>query len=250
MLAALAEAGRRLGRADWLARGARARRVPPRAALHARRAAAPHLPARPRRGHAAVLDDYADVANGLLELHAATATCAGSQEAQPPRPARRRALRATTSAAASGSRRVDGEQLVARKKDARRPPDPVRELDARLRPAPARADLRRRRARAARRRRAPARARLAWRASRPRSGTRSARSTSTSRRRGSSRSSGLGRDARGAAPPPRSPAGSRTPSSPGREGAARRRRAAGRQGHCRRPPGALRCASASRARLP
>ena len=58
---------------------------------------------------------------------------------------------ATTSAAASSSRPRDGEQLVAREEGPRRQPAAVRQLDARARAAPARADLRRRRARAARR---------------------------------------------------------------------------------------------------
>ena len=52
---------------------------------------------------------------------------------------------------------ADGEQLVARHEGPRRQPGAVGELDARLRAAAARADLRRRRARAARGRRAAAR---------------------------------------------------------------------------------------------
>ena len=50
-LAALAECGRVLERADWVDAASRARRVPARAALDARRPAPPHLARRRREGH-------------------------------------------------------------------------------------------------------------------------------------------------------------------------------------------------------
>jgi len=114
MLAALAEAGRRLGRDDWLAR---AREL---AGFILGQLSAPdgrlHRTYRLGRAqHAAVLDDYADVANGLLELHAADGDIRWLDEAH------RLALLAIELFADDerggfwlGSR--EGEQLAARKK--------------------------------------------------------------------------------------------------------------------------------------
>ena len=133
------------------------------------------------------LDDYANVAHGLLELHVATGELRWLEEAH--RLARSRSsASATASTAASSSRRATGSGS-SRAEGARRPSDPVGELDARPRPASPRADLRRRRARAAGRRRLPAPARRASRGPRRPSAGRSSGSTSTSRRRASSRSS-------------------------------------------------------------
>ena len=67
---------------------------------------------------------------------------------EPAGPTRRRALRRRRARRLLHHRRTTREQLVARDEGARRPPAAVRELDARVRAPPARADLRRRRARA------------------------------------------------------------------------------------------------------
>ena len=92
----------------------------------------------------------------------------------------------------------------------RRPPDPGRELDGRVRASPPRTDLRRARARDAGGRCLPPRPPADGARARPPSHTSSAPSTSTSRRPRRSRSSGrLG----GAARAPRSRATGRTPSS-------------------------------------
>jgi uncharacterized protein len=70
MLAALADAGRRLGRDDWLARGRElaAFLLGPLSTPDGRLHRTYRLG---RAQHGGVLDDYADVANGLIELHAA-----------------------------------------------------------------------------------------------------------------------------------------------------------------------------------
>ena len=70
-LAAIAEAAYRFERDDWLERRARRGRVPARAAVGRGREAAALEPRRTGkwRGY---LDDYANVAYGLLELHVAT----------------------------------------------------------------------------------------------------------------------------------------------------------------------------------
>ena len=165
-----------------------ARRVPARPAVDARRAAAPHwrdgrgkgtgLPRRLRERRARPLraarrDRRAALARGVAAA----------------RPARRRAVRATTSAAASSWRRPTASSS-SRAEGPRRPPDPVRQLDARLRAPPAGADLRRRGAGAAGGRRAPARraTRCAAAPTRVRAGALRARPPPR-RRRGSSRSS-------------------------------------------------------------
>jgi hypothetical protein len=114
-LAALAEAGRRLDRGDLLeaARGVAEFLLGPlsdeRGRLH-----------RTYRGGEAkgtgYLDDYADVANGLYELHIATGELRWLEEAS-------RLARLAVELFADGDRGgffmtpVDGEQLVARKKD-------------------------------------------------------------------------------------------------------------------------------------
>ena len=95
------------------------------------------------------LDDYANVAHGLYELHVATGELRWLE-----RVVRGLALLAVElfgdpERGGFFLTPADGERLVARQKDSRRQPDPVGELDARLRPAAARPDLGRRGARAA-----------------------------------------------------------------------------------------------------
>ena len=113
MLAALAEAGRRLDRADYSTRR-RARRVPARPALR-RRAAAPHLARRRREGHG--------LSRGLRERRA-RALRAARRDGRPRwlHESRRLALLAVELFAddANGGfflTPVDGEALVARQKD-------------------------------------------------------------------------------------------------------------------------------------
>ena len=122
-LAALAEAGapprpRRLPR-----RGPRARRVPARPALDRRRPAAPHVPRRRGQGHR--------LPRGLRRRRARAARAARrdrrpalARGGEPTGPPRGRALRRTTSAAASTSRPPTAKQLVARKKDLEDQPTP------------------------------------------------------------------------------------------------------------------------------
>jgi uncharacterized protein len=113
-LAALAESGRRLDRADYL----EAARALASFLLGSLSSSEGRLFRSWRAGearHAGVLDDYADVANGLYELHVATGELRWLEES------RRLALLAVE---LFGDERggffltaVDGEQLVARKKD-------------------------------------------------------------------------------------------------------------------------------------
>jgi len=129
-LAAFAEAGRRLDRPDLLdpARSLAEFILGPLSTPEGR------LFRTWRSGqakHAGVLEDYADVANGLYELHVATGELRWLEEA----------------------RRLARQQ----EEGLRRPSDPVRQLDARLRPAAPGADLGRRRARTAGCRRLPVR---------------------------------------------------------------------------------------------
>ena len=153
-LAALAEAGRRLERPDWIEA---ARRLGdfllgPLAGEDGR------LRRSFRDGRTSgdgYLDDYANVAHGLLELHVATGELRWLREAH------RLALLAIELFADEQARRL--LPLARRRRAARRPDEgagrpsaSVRQLDARARAAPAGADLRRRRARAPRRLRAPA----------------------------------------------------------------------------------------------
>ena len=94
------------------------------------------------------LDDYANVAHGLLELHVATGELRWLREARRLARARGRALRGR---AARRLLPLARRRRAAGRADegARRPSASVRQLDARARAAPAGADLRRRRARAA-----------------------------------------------------------------------------------------------------
>ena len=113
-LAALAESGRRLDRADYL----EAARALAAFLLSSLSTSEGRLFRSWRAGeakHAGVLEDYADVANGLYELHIATGDLRWLEES------RRLALLAVE---LFGDERgaffltaVDGEQLVARKKD-------------------------------------------------------------------------------------------------------------------------------------
>jgi uncharacterized protein YyaL (SSP411 family) len=115
MLAALAEAGFRLGRDDWLERA----RLLAEFLLGQLSDADGRLFRTYRLGqakHAGVLEDYADVANGLLELHAADGDLRWLEEA------RRLALLAVELFADDERggfwlTSADGEQLVARKKE-------------------------------------------------------------------------------------------------------------------------------------
>ena len=154
--------GARLERDDYLDAAARARRVPARPALDSDGRLHRTFRAGEAKG-TGYLEDYADVAHGLLELHVATGDLRWLEEAN------RLARLAVELFARRGARRL--LSLAGRRRAARRaqegprgPPDAVGQLDARLRPAPARADLRRRRARAARGRRLPARPRRVPRA--------------------------------------------------------------------------------------
>ena len=210
-LAALAEAGRRLGAGRPRRRGPGARASScsgrsrrPRAGSTAPAATGSakrdRLPRRLRERRARA-----------LELHVASGELRWLEEA------RRLALLAVELFAddAHGGfflAPADGEQLVAPQEGARRPPDAVRQLDARLRAPAACAHLRGRRARAAARSaccdssrdelgRGPIGVRLGARRARP----------ATSRRRGSSRSSARA-TARSRAP--RSSRSTRTPWSP------------------------------------
>ena len=156
------------------------------------------------------LEDYANVAHGLYELHVATGELRWLAGVAPPRAPCGRALRRRR-ARRLLPRAVRRRAARRAPEGSRRQPDAVRQLDARLRAAAPRPDLGRRRARAAGGRRSAARARRdPARARRPSAG-RSARSTCTSRRRASWRSSAT-RRARWRAP--RSRRTTRMPSSP------------------------------------
>ena len=156
MLAALAEAGRRLDRADWLDAARELAEF-----LLGPLSDGGRLHRTWRDGVAkgtGYLDDYANVAHGLYELHVATGELRWLHESH-------RLARLAVELFADEERGgffltpVDGEQLVARQKDLDDNPTPSGNSMLAFVPAPARADLRRRRARAARRRRAPARPR-------------------------------------------------------------------------------------------
>ncbi len=106
--------------------------------------------------HAGVLDDYADVANGLYELHLATGELRWLEES------RRLALLAVDVVRRRRARRVLPHSRRRRgarqpQEGLRRPSDAVRQLDARLRAAPPRPALGRRGPRAACGRRLPSR---------------------------------------------------------------------------------------------
>ena len=92
------------------------------------------------------LEDYANVANGLLELHAATGELRWLRGGEPPRAARDRPLlrRGGRRLLPDSERRRDARRA---QEGLRRPPGAERELDAGVGAAPAVADLRRRRAR-------------------------------------------------------------------------------------------------------
>ena len=197
------------------------RRVPPRSALDRGRPALRSWRAGQAK-HAGVLEDYADVANGLYELHVATGELRWLEES------RRLALLAVElfgDDERGGFFLTPSRRRAARRAQEgfRRPPDAVRELDARVRAAAPRAAVGRRRAGA------PGGRRLPLRRTGPAAGAVGVRpcaecaSISTSRRRASWRSSGR-RTPR--SPARRSPLSSRMPSSP--SGRARRAAARGK----------------------
>ena len=189
------------------------------------------------------LEDYADVAHGLLELHVATGELRWLEEAH------RLALLAVElfgddERGGFFLTPVDGERLVARKKGFDDNPTPRgNSMLAYVLLRLAR-HLRRRRARAAGGLGAPARRRARARARRPRSAGRSSRSTSTSRRRASSRD----RPARLA----RSRAGARRAGTRTRSSRSARRRACrcsrGRSSSTGSPPSTSASASPARRR--
>ena len=153
MLAALAEAGRRLDRADYLDAARELAEF-----LLGPLSDGERLHRTWRDGVAkgtGYLEDYANVAHGLYELHVATGDLRWLHES------RRLALLAVELFAddANGGfflTPVDGEAARRAAEGPRRQPDAVGQLDARVRAAPARTALGRRRARATRRRRAAA----------------------------------------------------------------------------------------------
>ena len=114
-LAALAEAARRLDRPDWLAAARGVGRVPPRPAL-TRDGRLRRTWRQGRAGGDAFLDDYANAAHGLLELHVATGEVRWLLEAH------RLALLAVELFGDEDNGGFflaprDGEELVARTKD-------------------------------------------------------------------------------------------------------------------------------------
>ena len=187
-LAALAEAGRRLERADYLdaARELGEFLLGPLSTGEGRL----HRTFRAGRAKGTgYLEDYADVANGLLELHVATGELRWLEEAN-------RLARLAVELFGDEERGgfylspSDGEELVARKKDLEDQPTPSGNAMLALVLLKLGADLRRRRARASAPSESSGSSIRRSPGSRPRSATRSRRSTSTSRPRGSSRSSG------------------------------------------------------------
>ena len=115
MLSALAEAGLRLGRDDWIARADELATflLGPLSGAGGRLFRTYRLG---RASHAGVLEDYADVANGLLDLHAAGGDLRWLEEA-------RRLAQLAFELFADEERggfwhgSSEGEQLVARKKE-------------------------------------------------------------------------------------------------------------------------------------
>ena len=188
-LAALAEGARRLERADWLdaARGVGEFLLGPLSRDDGR------LSRSWREGKVSgegFLDDYANAAHGLLELHLATGEARVPRGGAPARAARRRAV------PRSGPRR-----LLPRRRRAARSSSPARRGSTTTRSRPGNSMLAHVLLRLGRiwgdeeleqprRLGAPARGADARRARRVRSAGRSARSTSGSRRRARSRSSG------------------------------------------------------------
>ena len=156
MLAALAEAGRRLERDDWLDAARELAEF-----LLGPLSDGERLHRTWRDGVAkgtGYLEDYANVAHGLYELHVATGDVALAARVAPARAPRHRSLRRRRERRLlPHARRRRGARRAA--EGPRRQSDAVRQLDARVPPAPARAPLGRRRARATCRRRAATRPR-------------------------------------------------------------------------------------------
>ena len=152
-LAALAEAGRRLGRPDWIEAARRLGDF----LLGPLSGADGRLRRSFRDGRTSgegYLDDYANVAHGLLELHVATGELRWLREANR---LARLAVELFADDGARGLFSLARRRRAAGRADegARRPPAPVGQLDARARPAAARPALRGRRAGAAGRLGAP-----------------------------------------------------------------------------------------------
>ena len=146
-LAALAEAGRRLGRAEWVDE-ARALGEFLLGPMSDERGRLYRSVREGRASGAGFLDDYANAAHGLYELHVATGEAALARAGSAARVARGRAVR-RRGARWLLPRRRPRASSSSRARRTLRPPAPLGQLDARLRaPAPG-ADLRRRRARAA-----------------------------------------------------------------------------------------------------
>ena len=147
-LAAIAEAGRRLERPEWVDAATRLGEflLGPLSDDQGR------LLRSYRDGRtsgAGYLDDYANVAHGFLELHIASGEGRWLHRGEQARTTRDRALRRRRARRLLSLAR---RRRAPRRPDegARRPPAPFRQLDARARADPALAHLRRRRARAPR----------------------------------------------------------------------------------------------------
>ena len=148
-IAALAEAGRVLRPADWIEAAERAAEF----VLDPLSDGDGRLLRSWRDGRtsgAGYLDDYANVAHGLIELHLATGRAALAARGAAARASRRRAVRRRRARRLLPRARRTARSCRA-DEGPRRQPAAVRELDARARAAPAGAALGRRRARAARR---------------------------------------------------------------------------------------------------
>ena len=136
-LAALAEAARRLERADWLAAADAARGVPARPALAARTAAccgAAATAGSAAAGSSTTTRTSPTACSSCTSRPARSAGCSRRAGSRP----RASSCSPTTSTAASSSRRATARRSSHADEGPRRRPDPVRQLDARLGARPAR----------------------------------------------------------------------------------------------------------------